>query len=49
MSYYYKYLEGYWLRLEKLRFGVIHKKVGPSSLEMKMGRTGDGGIGRQKR
>jgi len=27
----------------------IHKKVGHSSLEMKMGRTGDGGIGRQKR
>jgi hypothetical protein len=37
------------VRLEKLRFGVIHKKVGHSSLEMKMGRTGDGGIGRQKR
>jgi len=30
-------------------FGVIPKKVGCSSLEMKMGRTGDGGIGRQKR
>ena len=43
------YLEGAWVRLEKLTFGAIHKKVGPASLEMKMGRTGDGGIGRQKR
>jgi len=27
--------------------GIILKKVGPASLEMKMGITGDGGIGRQ--
>jgi hypothetical protein len=35
--------------LDVIIFGIIHKKVGPASLEMKMGRTGDGGIGRQKR
>ena len=43
-----KIFKGYGVR-STLLTDDIHKKVGHSSLEMKMGRTGDGGIGRQKR